>query len=214
MISNQLPLVPKDKNGPPKAIIIGRLSKPKASQEQTELTIESSMAVAKEYLEGVYKGDIDFTFLGEQCSGMLVDRQTMNELYALVEQGDQDIVLAEDLSRVYRNPRHQYNFVQDMVDARTRFISVADQLDTADENWESMLSFATVRHGLAVADANRRVGRTANYSFQLGGMAMKVKYGWRKLTREERGQASLVRWGCGRQKSPRRQRFSQVFVAC
>lgn len=48
-----------------------------------------------------------------------------------------------------------------------------------------MLGAATLRHGLLVSDTRRRVRRTATHSFHRGGMVMKVKYGYRKLTIEE-----------------------------
>jgi hypothetical protein len=89
------------------------------------------------------------------------------------------------LSRIFRNPRHQYNFVQDAVDAGTRVICIGDNLDTADENWEIMMGAATLRHGTAIPDIRRRIRRTATHAFHQGGMVLKLKYGYRKLTPRE-----------------------------
>jgi DNA invertase Pin-like site-specific DNA recombinase len=116
---------------------------------------------------------------------MLVDRATIREAEDTIASGDCDLVIAEDLSRIFRNPRHQYNFVQDAVDADTRVICIADNLDTADENWEIMLGVATLRHGMTVPDVRRRVRRTATHAFHRGGMVLKVKFGYRKLSKEE-----------------------------
>jgi hypothetical protein len=72
-----------------------------------------------------------------------------------------------------------------MVDAGQRFISVVDRIDTARDDWDTMLALATVRHGLTVPDAGRRVRRKANTAFEAGGMVAKIRFGYRKLTKDE-----------------------------
>jgi hypothetical protein len=116
---------------------------------------------------------------------MLADRETIRRVEEFIEADAVDLIIAEDLSLIYRNPRLQYQFVQDAVDRDVRVICVADNLDAADENWEVMMSTATIRHGLAVPDARRRVRRTATHALHNGGMVMKIRYGYRKLTKEE-----------------------------
>jgi DNA invertase Pin-like site-specific DNA recombinase len=128
---------------------------------------------------------MEVTQLGEQASGMLTERATILQAEDLVASGTVDLVVAEDLARIYRNPRHQYNFVQDCVDIGTRVICIGDNLDTADENWEITMGAATLRHGLHIPDTRRRVRRTATHCFHKGGMVQKFRYGYRKLTREE-----------------------------
>src|SRR5207249_1859826 len=66
-----------------------------------------------------------------------------------------------------------------------RFIAVADNIDTFADNWETALTIAAVRHGLVVPDARRRVRRSAVFSFRNGGNVQKIKFGYRKLPREE-----------------------------
>ena len=78
-------------------------------------------------------------------------------------------VVKKYLADIYRNPRHQYNFVQDAVDAGTRVICIGDNLDTADENWEVSMGTAALRHGLFIPDTRRRIRRTATDSFHKGG---------------------------------------------
>ena len=47
------------------------------------------------------------TPLGEQVNGMLTDRATIRETEDLVASGKVDLAIAEDLARIYRNPRHR-----------------------------------------------------------------------------------------------------------
>jgi DNA invertase Pin-like site-specific DNA recombinase len=178
-------LTPSNPDGVLRAIEMGRLSKAKESEDETEATIESSYKAVEEFLSRVYKGKLHVRQLGEQISGLVADRATILEAYELIATGEWDVVLTEDLSRLYRNPRHQMIFVQDCVDAGVRFISVADNLDTADESWEMMLGVSTLRHGFHVPDTRRRVKRKAKYSFHNGGMVLKVKYSYVKVSKQD-----------------------------
>ena len=95
------------------------------------------------------------------------------------------MVLVNELREVYRNPRFAWAFVQDCLDHDARVISIADNIDTANEDWEHMMHVACLVHGMAVPETRRRVRRKATHAFIGGGMVMKVKYGYRKLTDEE-----------------------------
>jgi DNA invertase Pin-like site-specific DNA recombinase len=147
--------------------------------------IDASYDFAKRFLAGIYQGPLHTKSLGERGSGMRTDRATIIEAEEEIESGSWDLVLCEDLSRPYRNPRHQMAFVQNAVDAGVRVICIGDNLDTADENWEVALQLAVARHGLYIPDTRRRVKRTAHRTFHQGGMVQKVRYGYRKLTKEE-----------------------------
>lgn len=176
-----VPLVPKDPRGPLRVLVVGRIS----TIHQDVENIDASYRYVEEYLRRIYAGPVQFKYLGEQCSGMRTDRATIIEADEEIATGTWDLVITEDLSRFYRNPRHQYAFVQDAVDCETRVICIGDNLDTADEGWEVALSTATLRHGLVIPDTQRRVRRTAHHAFHRGGMVQKIRYGYRKLTQEE-----------------------------
>lgn len=175
-----IPLLPKQP-GPLRVLTIGRIS----TEHQQLESIAAMHDVVETQLRQIYKGPFDLTKLGEQASGMLVDRPTILEAMRRIEAGEFDLVIVEDLSRVYRNPAFQYLFVQHCVDHDTRFIALNDNIDTADENWELSLSFAAVRHGMYIPDTQKRVKRNATHSFHQGGMVGKVPFGYRKLSKED-----------------------------
>ncbi|HWL07293.1 MAG TPA: recombinase family protein [Planctomicrobium sp.] len=180
-MNTQHPLVPKDRTGPLRVIMIGRVSTPQQNLEN----IQASYAEDEKFLRRFYDGPVHIKHLGEQGSGMRTDRESIMEAEEEIATDTWDLVLMEDLSRAYRNPRYQHEFVQDAVDHGTRVICIGDNLDTADPNWEVMMGAATLRHGLHIPDTRRRVRRTADYSFHQGGMVQKVRYGYRKLSKEE-----------------------------
>lgn len=176
-----VPLVPGRQGEPLRVLIIGRISTP----HQREESIEASYEYVRKFLEQIYKGPVSITYLGEQKSGMVADRQTIHEAEDLIADGKVDLILVEDVGRIYRDTALLLRFVNEVLDANVRLISINDTLDSADEDWEVALAIATVRHGFASLDAKKRVRRTATYAFHRGGDVRKVIFGYRKLTKEE-----------------------------
>jgi site-specific DNA recombinase len=180
-----VPLIARNSDGIVRAISVGRLSKPKETEEETKESLESMRAENERFLKTIFPGPTITRYLGEQISGLVAERETMLELWDLVRTGDWDVVIAEDLSRIFRNPRFQWAFVQDAFDAEVRVICFADHLDTADESWETPMACASLRHGLAIPDTRRRIKRQATTAFHRGGMVLKVKFGFAKVSRED-----------------------------
>ena len=185
MKRDHIPLTTSHQDGIPRVLALGRLSKAKPSEEETEMTIESSLDVVKKHLNYIYDGPLKLTQLAEQASGLIADRATIQEAEHLISRGEVDVVIAEDLSRIYRSARLQYAFVEDCVDQDVRVICVADRLDTAEVDWESAMCFASLRHSMPVIDAKRRQSRKNTYAFHQGGNVQKVRYGYRKLSMQE-----------------------------
>jgi site-specific DNA recombinase len=180
-MNSSQPLTPKNPNGVLQVILIGRISTPGQDID----AIASRHDGLECWLRQSYTGATQIQRYGEQASGMLAVRQTITDALERVHSGECDLVLVTELRDVFRNPRFLWAFVQVCVDNDVRFISLADQIDTADENWEVMMHTAALRHGLAVPDARRRVRSKAAFSFANGGWVQKVKYGYRKLTKDE-----------------------------
>lgn len=162
-------------------LLIGRVS----TVHQEESNIEAGYRYAERALAEYWTGDVHIKRLGERGSGLLTERATIMEAIEEIETGRWDVVLMEDLSKCYRNPRWQYAFVQDAVDAGCRVICPGDNIDTAEENWEVALGAATLRHGLYIPDTRRRVRRTADRSFANEGMVQKIRFGYRKVSKED-----------------------------
>ncbi len=176
-----VPLTPKDPRGPLRVLILGRIS----TIHQDLENIQASYRYVEDYLHQIYQGLLHLKHLGERGSGLRTDRATIIEAEDAIDTGTWDLVIMEELSRAYRNPRHQYAFVQNAVDAATRVICIGDNLDTADDQWEIALGTAALRHGLAIPDTRRRVRRTAHHAFHCGRMVLKVRFGYRKLSQAE-----------------------------
>jgi DNA invertase Pin-like site-specific DNA recombinase len=181
MFQPSVPLRPRNPDGKLRALVIGRIS----TEHQKEESIEASFRYVKEHLARIYDGPVELECLGERASGMLADRATIRRAEELITSGRTDVVVAEDLSRIYRNPRLQYDFVQNAVDNGCRVMCIADNLDTGTDNWELALGAAAFRHGMFIPDVRRRVRRSATHAFHNGGMVLKIRFGYRRLSKEE-----------------------------
>jgi DNA invertase Pin-like site-specific DNA recombinase len=172
---------PRHPDGLLHVLLIGRVS----TTHQQATNIRAGYEYVRPVLKQLYEGESLVRELGEVGSGMRTDRASIMEAEELIEAGWPDLVLMEDLSKAYRNPRYQLAFVQNCVDAKVRLVAVGDNLDTWDENWEIALSAATMQHGTHIPHTRRRVRRTAVDSFRRGGWVLRFRAGYRKLTKDE-----------------------------
>ena len=92
-----VPLKPRTPDGDLRVVAIGRIS----TVHQDVENIEASYDYIRKYLAQIYDGEMQVTLLGEQASGMLVGRDTIREAEDLVAGGTVDLVIAEDLARIY-----------------------------------------------------------------------------------------------------------------
>jgi DNA invertase Pin-like site-specific DNA recombinase len=173
--------VAKNPDGILRVIAPARISRPTQDVE----SMSSMHFDDEQFLRANFAGPIEMTRLSEQASGWLVDRETMLEVEHHLDSGQLDLVIVSELREVYRNPGLQWRFMFRCVDAGVRFISSFDGIDTAADNWETMAHAASLRHGMTVPETRKRVRRKAAYSFSQGGMVLKVRYGYRKLSKEE-----------------------------
>src|SRR3954454_25002963 len=104
-------LVPKNSDGVLRAISVGRLSQPKETEAATQQSLEAISKENERMLATIYAGPLQIRYLAEQVSGMIAHRTTMVELWALVASGEWDVIVAEDLSRIFRNPAFQLMFL-------------------------------------------------------------------------------------------------------
>ena len=203
MIENAL--IPKNADGVLRVIIPGRIS----TSHQDVKSIEASQQDNEAWLRSVYPGLVEIRRVGEQASGWLVDRPSMELAKALIESDQCDLVLMGELRELFRNPGLVWAFIHNCIDNDTRLIAVWDGLDTASDGWETPANIAILKHGITVPETRRRVKRKATHTFNNGGMVLKVKFGYRKLSKEEAasGTRGLLSAFCRRLFEPARSGF-------
>lgn len=175
------PLTAKAKDGTLRAIGLGRIAEP----GQDIVSVDSQHAAAEEWLKGQFKGEIDFRRFGEQVGGWIVDRAMIVDVVGLIETHLYDAVVINEIREVFRNPGRQWDFAFLCIDEGVRFISIHDGIDIEDEQWQLQMHIASQRAGLENPQIRMRIKRKATHAFAKGGMVMKVKFSYRKLTQVE-----------------------------
>ncbi len=81
------PIRPKHPDSVLRIISVGRLSRPKETEVQTQQSLEAIRNENERLLKNMYPGPFVVHYLAEQISGMVPDRATMIELWKLVDDG-------------------------------------------------------------------------------------------------------------------------------
>ncbi len=146
-------------------LIVCRISGP----NQDEKSLDDQANLHQEWIEARSAFPFKIKVIKSRGSGERVDREESAEIIALVDSGRYDLLLVEDLGRLYRRV-HALLLCEACVDAGVRVISVNDNIDTASEDWMIKGFFAVIRHEESNRDTAKRIRRTLRHRFQQGGI--------------------------------------------
>ena len=168
----------RPKNGRILRVIgVGRIS----TDHQDELSLGDQEALYREHLRRILPAgtEIEITVIASRGSGQILDRTEFIQLCEMVESGEYDIVIAEDLGRIVRRMR-AYMFCEEAEDAATRVIAINDYIDTKDDGWRQATFFASFKHESFCRETARRIRRTLRNRFREGGIFQCTIYGYIK----------------------------------
>jgi DNA invertase Pin-like site-specific DNA recombinase len=150
-----------------------------SNEHQDALSLVDQEALYRHWLAQHTPLSFTLTMIAGRGSGECVDRQEVLQAAAEVQTGRYDLVLAEDLGRIFRRA-HAQLFCELCEDYETRLVAINDHVDTGQEGWRVLAGFASMRHELYNADTARRIRRTLRNRFQQGGVVQTVVYGYVK----------------------------------
>jgi len=101
---------------------------------QNERSLNDQLSLLEKQVRDLYEGDVDYTDIATQGSGEKLDREELRLLEELIESGEDDLVICEDLARICRRAR-AVDICELCEDSDTRLIAVNDRVDTWDEGW-------------------------------------------------------------------------------
>lgn len=150
-----------------------------STEHQNALSLDDQEALYRRWLPQHTDLPFNMHMIAGRGSGEVLDRREALDANFEVKTGTYDLVIAEDLGRIFRRA-HAQIFCELCEDYGTRLIALNDHVDTAQENWRVLAGFASMRHEMYNADAARRIRRTLRNRFQLGGVVQTVVFGYRK----------------------------------
>src|SRR5262245_13612860 len=172
--SLQPPLAPR--NGHPLMVLgIARIS----TEHQDALSLKDQEALYHQWLAQHTDCHFKLTMIAGRGSGECLDRQEALQATAEIETGRYDLVIAEDLGRIFRRMQ-AFIFCEHCEDVGTRLIAINDHVDTGKEDWRLHAFFATMRHEMYNADTAKRIRRSLRNRFQQGGVIQTVVFGYLK----------------------------------
>ncbi|HUQ69010.1 MAG TPA: recombinase family protein, partial [Planctomycetaceae bacterium] len=164
----------KSKNGRQlRVLIVARIS----TDKQDEKSLADQIAYCREHVADLTNLPCDWCEIQSQGSGEHLDRPELLRLTALIEEGDWDLLICEDLGRICRRI-HAIVFCEHCEDCDTRVIAINDSVDTADDDWREQSCFAAMRHERYNKDTAKRIRRTHRNRFIQGGTLPKRIFGY------------------------------------
>jgi site-specific DNA recombinase len=159
-------------------LFICRVSSP-GPGKQDEKSLDDQEADQRGWLAENTELPIGDKVIAGTGSGEYLDREEAERAQAELETGRYDLVLAEDLGRIFRRMQ-AYLFCEAAEDVGTRVIARNDFVDTARPDWRLCAFFAAMRHELYNRDTALRIRRTLRNRFSLGGIFQCPIYGYLK----------------------------------
>ena len=159
IIGNQNAIQPKD-GRTLKVIRIARIS----TTNQDERSLDDQLALLQQQVEAMHNGPVKYFDLATQGSGEKLDREELQKLEEMIESGEYDLVIAEDLARICRR-LHAITICELCEDFDTRLIAINDRVDTSDERWRDGAFISSWHHERSNKDTSDRIKRSLRNRF-------------------------------------------------
>jgi DNA invertase Pin-like site-specific DNA recombinase len=147
-----------------------------STEHQNALSLEDQEAFSRRWLAEHTDLSYRLTMISGRGSGECLDREEARRAENEVESCTYDLVIAEDLGRIFRRI-HALLFCELCEDVGTRLIALNDHVDTAQDNWRVLAGFASMRNEMYNADTAKRIRRSLRNRFQMGGVIQSVVFG-------------------------------------
>ena len=150
-----------------------------STEHQDKLSLEDQEALYRQWLDEHTDLPYDLKMIAGQGSGECLDRTEARQAQAELETGGYDLVIAEDLGRIFRRIQ-AFSFCEEAEDQGTRLIALNDNVDTANDGWRMSACFAAIRHEMYNADTAKRIRRSLRNRFSHGGILSIPIFGYIK----------------------------------
>jgi site-specific DNA recombinase len=150
-----------------------------STEHQDARSLDAQEGLLRTWVHERYDGEIEFKIIASRGSGEILDRDAAIEIEEQAATCKYDLVIAEDLGRIYRR-LHALMFCESCEDYQTRVVAINDHLDTGDPRWKMSGYFAVMRHEAYNVDTAKKIGRQLKDNFKKGGVVQTFQYGYIK----------------------------------
>lgn len=134
--------------------------------------------IIRDYAEEHFRNYEIIEFEDDNYSGYKFDRPDFTRMKQQVLDGDIDIVIAKDLSRIGRHNAKTLLFIEEMEQLDVTVIAINDDLDTSQNNNNDIVGIKTWYNELYVKDISRKIRSTVENKSKNGTWITNVPYGY------------------------------------
>lgn len=138
-------------------------------EDQNQLSVPDQFKRIGRHLEeqGIKPVQI-FYESDEEMSGELLSRPGIDRVREMVRSRKVDLVVVEEISRLFRDRGEPHKFAGECVDHGVRLVAINDQFDTNNPGWQRDLSRAADEHASANDKTSMRIKRAYEGRWQDG----------------------------------------------
>ena len=148
----EIELVPR--NG--YSLVVGIPGRISGCENQKEISLEDQVDHAKSVAYEMYDGEIEFRTIATTGKGERLDRPELLEIENWLRSRELDLLIVEDLGRIVRGAE-AHRLCGIAVDHETRVLSVNDDIDTNQPDWEARSMEACKEHMKHNEHTSRRI---------------------------------------------------------
>ncbi|OWY70184.1 hypothetical protein B7486_15380, partial [cyanobacterium TDX16] len=123
-------------------------------------SIEDQISSCRQFASRVGLYDYEEVVLADVAiSGRKKHRPGIDDVMHRIRNRQCDVLVAEDLSRLYRKPTFAHELLGTAIDAKVRVITVTDGIDTSDSKWRILSQVQAIHGELHLLDTAARIRR-------------------------------------------------------
>jgi hypothetical protein len=131
-----------------------------STNEQNEQSLADQEAVCRGAVDRCSLADAEIEVLSDAAvSGEMANRRGVDRPWELIETQACDIIVAEEVSRLYRHTARAMQFIESAVDAGICVITLNDPIDTATDDWRLNGHFASLKAEFDDRQTRQRIER-------------------------------------------------------
>ncbi len=161
------PVVPRNGH----TLVVGIVARISGCASQKELSLDDQVDHAKEVIDEMYDGPVEYRIIATKGKGERLDRPELDEIEQAYRSRELDVCVMEDVGRMVRGTE-AVRLWGIGVDHGTRSIAPNDCCDTIDETWEEDLISACRDHVGHNTHTSRRLKKKLMNRFKKFGGAM------------------------------------------
>lgn len=153
-----------------------------STDDQNPQSIADQVTKCRAFLGSIGIQDFDEILTNDsEISGRKKNRPGINHVKSLIAAKGVDVIVAEDLSRLYRKFVFSTELLGQAIDSGVRVMTINDNIDTKDPKWRILSQIQAIHAELHLTDTSQRIRRSAEGRWASGFAVNPLIPGYRRI---------------------------------